>query len=132
MDYSFFYSESYDLEEFKSLDQDFDFFISAYNLSDRVAFVFDEIRSKKKFWVVHPEYSYSHSDIEKLSKKYERNTIVPSGRGEQEQVDFIMDFLMENGLSVSSKICFDITGFMRHVIVYLVFYLKFILKISKV
>jgi hypothetical protein len=56
MDYGFFLREPIAADADWSGTQEFDLFISAFNLSDRVRHVYDNVRARRKVWLIHREY----------------------------------------------------------------------------
>lgn len=111
IDYSIFYRRELNLVTLAASDA-FDVFISAYNSTVRVQSVFDKIPAARKIWLVHPEYQYLE---EELPNQVEM--VRPTFNDEREQVRALLDFV---GPLDGRKICIDITGFMRHVLVFLV------------
>ena len=124
IDYTFLYKKEIngksDWDDFEEID----IFISAYNLSDRVKYVFKYINSKLKFWLIFPEYQFKEEEI--IDSK---NSYFCTGQSEGDQ---ILDFFNSKKLDLSNKkIAIDITGFM---IPQLAFLLKFLYnkKLSKI
>jgi hypothetical protein len=111
-DYSLFYRRSVDVEKISTQLGNFDLYISAYNSSDRVRSVFDQVLAKRKIWHLHPEYAYRLGE-EPLGHEISR----PSDIDERRQVDILLECA---GDLRGKNICIDITGFMRHVLVFLV------------
>lgn len=113
IDYSIFYYQTYssptDLP-------DFDIFISAYNSSDRVKTVFSNINATKKLWLIHPEYLFSDLELPE-----EGQIVRPEATSETTQVQSLLKNI-EN--ITEARLCIDITGFMRHVLIFLVASLK--------
>jgi len=93
----------------------YDVFLSAYNSSDRVTNLFNAVHSKKKYWVVFPEYCYTPMDIQGLDNCY----CCEKGR----ESDQIGDFLKSLNLNNSLRLCIDITGFIRPQLCFLIKYL---------
>lgn len=112
IDYSIYYRRSISVDRIKQESPDFDVFVSAYNSSDRVLRVFGEIAADRKIWLLHPEYTYSP-----LDEPVGFPIVRPNSRDEVDQVQAL---LAEVGDIVGLNICVDITGFMRHVLVFLV------------
>jgi hypothetical protein len=56
MDYGFFLRETIAADADWSGTQEFDLFLSAFNLSDRVRHVYDNVRARRKVWLIHREY----------------------------------------------------------------------------
>lgn len=111
-DYSIFYRRPVGTDRIAQELPKFDIFVSAYNSSDRVGRVFDEVRAHKKIWHIHPEYKYAPLDEPIGYLKAQ-----PSEIGEVAQVKALLDAMGDlNG----KNLCIDITGFMRHVLVFLI------------
>lgn len=111
-DYSIYYRRPIGTERIAQELPQFDIFVSAYNSSDRVGRVFNEVRAQTKIWHIHPEYQYSPLDEPAGFLKSQ-----PSAIDEVAQVNTLLDAMGDlNGKSI----CIDITGFMRHVLVFLV------------
>ena len=111
-DYSIFYRRPVRTDRIAQELPKFDIFVSAFNSSDRVGRVFNEVRAQKKIWHIHPEYMYSPLDE-------------PTGfmKAQPDKIDEIaqVDALLAAVGDLSGKsLCIDITGFMRHVLVFLV------------
>lgn len=113
IDYSIFYYRNYsspsDLDEF-------DIFISAYNSSERVQNVFSNINASKKLWLIHPEYYLDDHEL-----PTDGVIVKPLERVENIQVRNLLSNI-EN--ITEARLCIDVTGFMRHVLVFLVASLK--------
>jgi hypothetical protein len=56
IDYGFFLREAISADANWSNTKEFDIFLSAFNLSDRVRYVYDHVRAKRKMWLIHREY----------------------------------------------------------------------------
>ncbi|UUW70491.1 hypothetical protein [Pseudomonas oryzihabitans] len=111
-DYSLFYRRPIRIDRISYEVPEFDIFISAYNNSDRVNDVFREIRADKKIWLIHPEYGYAPIEQPEGELK-----VCPTQIDEIIQVNLLLADLGDlNG----KKIGIDITGFMRHVLVFLI------------
>jgi hypothetical protein len=95
-----------------------DIFISAYNDSARVQKVFSGVVAPKKFWWILPEYNYSATEVASLP-----NHILFTEHGE---ADLVMAGLesIKTSLVTGSRLCVDITGFMRSHILFLMKYLR--------
>lgn len=112
IDYSLFYRRPIRIDRISLEVPEFDFFVSAYNNSDRVNDVFRQIRARKKVWLIHPEYGYT--PIEQPDGDIK---VCPDQTDEVLQTNFL---LAELGDLTDKTIAIDITGFMRHVLVFLV------------
>jgi len=115
-DYSLFYRRAVDIENIQEDLEEFDIYISAFNSSERVTKVFSEVRARKKIWLIHPEYAYTADQL-----PVGAIVVTPSDTNEISQTKALFD---EVGAPAGLKICVDITGFMRHVLVFLVVALK--------
>jgi hypothetical protein len=111
-DYSIFFRRPIGIGRIAQELPDFDIFISAFNSSDRVTQVFSEVRAARKLWLVHPEYQYLPIDLPGSGE-----LVKPSARDEVEQVKTLLG---ATGSLGGKKVCIDVTGFMRHVLVFLV------------
>jgi len=95
--------------------EQWDFFLSAYNASERVRTVYSQARADKKYWVIHPEYRLI-GDALPPEPKFE-----PSANGEDEFVIDLVNQLILNGYDPqSSSLCIDITGMLRPHLLFLV------------
>lgn len=111
-DYSLFYRRSINTDRIAKELPQFDIFVSAFNSSDRVGQVFHTVRASRKVWLVHPEYVYAPID-----EPVGFATVKPDDINEIAQVGALLDELGDlNGKSL----CIDITGFMRHVLTFLI------------
>jgi hypothetical protein len=111
-DYSIFYRRSVDINKISNQLPVFDLYIAAYNSSDRVRKTFEQVRAKQKIWHIHPEYKYGgHEEPTGYVKSR------PSDIDERHQVETLLN---ATGDLTGKHICIDITGFMRHVLVFLV------------
>jgi hypothetical protein len=111
-DYGMFYRRCIGVNRISKELSAFDVFVSAYNSSDRVIQVFSEVKAARKIWMIHPEYQYLPVD---LPAGYE--TVNPDRIDEVQQVGLLLASL---GDLKGKALCVDITGFMRHVLVFLV------------
>lgn len=111
MDYSFFYRRCISTDRISKELPKFDLLISAYNSSERVRGVFEEIRAKRKIWILHPEYCYSP-----LEEPMDAEISRPNVGDEVIQVNTLLALA---GDLTGQSVCIDITGFMRHVLVFL-------------
>lgn len=112
MDYSIFFRRPVSVDRISRELPLFDLFVSAFNSSDRVGKLFRDIQSRRKIWLIHPEYGYSA-----LEEPTGFPKVVPVGKDEVTQVNAL---LAEVGDLAGKSICVDITGMMRHVLMFLV------------
>lgn len=115
IDYSIFYRRSINVDRISKELPEFDIFVSAYNSSERVSRVFDAAIASQKFWLIHPEYCYAP-----LDEPTGAILIKPNSRDEVEQANQIISSLGDVRTLPQLNICIDITGFMRHALVFLV------------
>lgn len=111
-DYSLFYRRSVNTDRIAKELPEFDIFVSAFNSSDRVGQVFQSVRAQRKIWLIHPEYVYAP-----LDEPIGYAKVKPTTTDEIAQVGAL---LTEIGDLNGKRLCIDITGFMRHVLTFLV------------
>ncbi|HWV32429.1 MAG TPA: hypothetical protein VN038_22360 [Dyadobacter sp.] len=112
VDYSIYYRRAIDVNRIKYETPKFDIFVSAYNSSDRVRTVFAEVPAARKVWLLHPEYAYA---------PLEEPTGYPIVRPESiDEIPQVNALLAELGPLDGVHLCVDITGFMRHVLIFLI------------
>lgn len=110
MNYSFYYKTRYAASEDWATPLSCDVYISAFNKSDRVTRVFSDIRATKKIWIVHPEYSFTRSEMP--AGAFSSSTL--------DEAEFVNEFLDWASLDfVGSRIVIDSTGFMRPQLMFL-------------
>jgi len=111
------------IESVDSLNKiDFDLFISAFEPCERVILTFKEVKAKQKIWLAFPQY-------EILTKDLPREFLFQSN--ELTEDAYFHDFFAKYPITEKTKICIDITGFIRPHLIYLIRFLEFI-KISKI
>jgi hypothetical protein len=111
MDYALFFRRPIAVDRVAKEVGRFDVFVSAYNSSDRVRKVFDEVRAERKFWLMHPEYQYAAVELPTGA-----SLIEPDSRDEIAQVEALLSAI---GPLNGQSLCIDMTGFMRHVLVFM-------------
>lgn len=111
MDYALFFRRAIAIDRVAKEVGGFDIFVSAYNSSDRVRTVFSEVRARKKLWLIHPEYRYASIEL-----PTDVPLVQPTALNEVAQVNALLHAL---GPLAGRTLCIDITGFMRHVLVFL-------------
>lgn len=112
VDYSIFFRRPVCVDRISRELPLFDIFASAYNSSDRVGRVFSEVRARQKIWLMHPEYCYRA-----LEEPIGFPKVLPLQTDEVNQVNAL---LAQMGSLDGKSICVDITGMMRHVLMFLV------------
>jgi hypothetical protein len=96
---------------------DWDVFLSAFNSSDRVRRVCEKACAKQKHWFISPEYGYSENELPVGDRCF-----VVQGQTEAELVG---SYFLQAGFDLNNtRLCIDITGFMRP---HLLFLLKYLL-----
>lgn len=111
MDYTLFFRRAVAPDRFAKELERFDIFVSAFNSSDRVRNVFQGVRADRKLWLVHPEYQYAEIEVPAGTDR-----VQPTSLDEVAQIDALLDAM---GSLAGRSICIDITGFMRHALVFL-------------
>lgn len=107
--------------DFSKTVKTWDLFLSAFNNSARVQHVFTNIPAADKRWIILPEYQYSPDEIPK-----HQETIVFSSPHEADVILELFQKHVGEDVLKKSRLCVDITGFMRPHIMFLVNYLKMI------
>lgn len=97
-----------------------DFFLSAFNKSDRLRFVYDKVSAGNKLWMLHPEYDLPGEDLPSEA------IVSPDSTDESSFVRGVMTHLSDQlGYDpLAHTLCVDITGLMRPHILYLLQYLE--------
>lgn len=107
VDYTIFYKQSLSASCDWAQGREWDVFLSAYNVSERVRRVFDSVRASEKHWLVHSEYGFTPAEIPK------KGSVFAPSAGARED-DFIHQFVANVCPDLSAKrLCVDISGFMR-------------------
>lgn len=123
MNYSFLYKNKFEdfNENFVAENLQYDLFISCYNLSDRVNYIFNNVTANHKHWIISPEYRFSPVDIAHLQEpKFDYSSKPNITEGE-----LILDYYEKNmDLLHNSRIGIDITGMLRPHIIFIVRLLK--------
>lgn len=96
-----------------------DLFISAYNESERVNFVFDNVTSHDKHWIIFPEYNFDVFELAHL-----KGTIFDySKNSNDDEAQIIIDYYNNYAKSFfdeKKSVCIDMTGFIRPHLVFLI------------
>lgn len=96
-----------------------DFFVSAYNSSQRLRTAYDGVSAKQKLWVIHPEYNFQAAELP------QEPYFAPVATDESGFVREIFEHLDGLGFEFGvSTLCVDITGMMRPHILFLTLYLS--------
>lgn len=118
MDYTIFYKTSYEYGKIDCGDG-YDLFFSAYDGCERTTSIFEQINSAKKIWIDFPHYENG------LKGENVYNCI---SFKEEECFIGLFESIVINR---SSKVCVDITGFIRPHLIYFINYL-YRLEIKKI
>lgn len=114
MDYTIFYKTSYDTGNI-DCGEGYDFFFSAYDGCERTTTIFDKMKSSQKFWIDFPHYRNGFSGANVYNCKSLRED------------ECFIDLFSSIKLKEDSKICIDITGFIRP---HLIFFTKYLHRIG--
>ncbi len=98
----------------------YDLLLSAFNLGERTAEVYDRIDATEKIWLIHEEYQLSSADIP-TEQKFEL-----AGSDEAIYCKSLIDSLVARGrLDVTrTRMCIDITGMLRPHLMFILLYLR--------
>jgi len=110
VDFTIFYKYSYDNGKI-DCGTGYDFFISAYDGCERTTKVFDLITAAKKIWIDFPHY-HNVAPVEDVytCKSYKED-------------ECFIELFEQLDIKFNSRICIDITGFIRPHLIYLTVYL---------
>ncbi len=109
MDYTIFYKSSYENGEIDNKDV-YDYFFSAYDNCERTKLIFEKIHSNYRLWIDFPHYNNKDLNINHLYK-------CKSYREDECFIDLFETIKIEP----NSKVCIDITGFIRpHLIFFII------------
>lgn len=114
MDYTLFYKTSYDNGNI-DCGEGYDYFFSAYDGCERTITIFDKIISTKKIWIDFPHYKNNFNQKEVYHCK--------SLKEDECFIDLFNSILLKS----ESKICIDITGFIRP---HLIFFTKYLHRLG--
>jgi hypothetical protein len=106
IDYTILYRDELPLDTSWD-DQPWDVFISAYNSSQRVEKVFNSAVAINKYWLIQPDYNYNVTEYPNSGK-----LIIPKTSNEADCAEAIISKIGVDRLK-SSKICIDVTGFIK-------------------
>ena len=104
--YSILYRSELDLNDIGN-NEEWDLFISAFNNSERVTSVFAAANAHEKHWLIHNEYGFRPEDYP--------NADVVFKSPEIHEAEYLNEYLhiVSESTTPATKICIDITGFMR-------------------
>lgn len=115
-DYSICYKQSWNADSSWPKIR-WDLYLSAFNSSDRVKICFQKAQATQKHWFISPEYGYSNSELPENEQYY-----IVQGQTEAEAIGSY--FSQANIDLNNTRICIDITGFMRPHLLVLLKYLS--------
>ena len=122
-DYTHLYREELRIEA--DWDAEWDVFVSAFNESERVRRVFEKVRAKKKYWIVHDEYGFDCDEVPG------EGGFICDASSEEGMLKFWECCLGAAVVNVKrTRVCLDATGFMRPQLMFLV-NLLFVKEIRK-
>ena len=114
IDFTIFYKEKREPLDGWCSELGWDLFISAFNTTQRVRQVFDQVNAAEKRWLVHHEYGFSPAELPSSGPVFAPRTAL-------REDEYIQTFLSECCPDVAGKsLCVDISGFMRPHLVFLV------------
>lgn len=120
IDYTINYKTKYDsVEKFVEANE-YDIFLSAYNDSNRVKKVFNQVKSKEWHWLVLPEYKYDEGEC---PNERENCKVFKYDFGLDES-EIIRAYFDKVVIGDHTSLCIDITGFIRPHLIFLVRYLN--------
>ncbi|WP_323788901.1 hypothetical protein [Psychroserpens sp.] len=117
MNYEYYLKRSFSSVADIDYTEDYDFFLSSYNESDRVIGLFNGIFSKEKIWIILSEYNYTKNEYPK-----NKNLFIPEINTNEGEI--IRQLFNDYNITSNHRLCIDITGFLRPHIAFLVRYLK--------
>lgn len=104
MDFTKFYKSSFNPEEEFNCPE-YDLFLSAYDECDRTRIPYENVKAKKKLWLLFPQYQYN-------GDKPQEECYLSDGKRESEYFQNFFSELDKEELRKMS-ICVDSTGFLR-------------------
>lgn len=110
MDYTIFYKTSYDNGDVEC-GSGYDFFFSAYDGCERTTHIFDRIKAAEKLWLDFPHYKndFSGANVYHCISYHEEECFI--------------DLFNQIKIDKTSKVCIDITGFIRPHLIFFINYL---------
>jgi hypothetical protein len=113
--YEIFYKQSFVPGPEWATGLHWDLFVSAYNASERVRTVFDQVAASRKLWIVHPEYGLAAGALPPGTK------FTDDTEDEAEFILALIDAILAGGFEpLRSTLCIDITGLLRPHLLFLV------------
>ena len=117
IDYTIFYKSELPIDKDWPEEANWDIFISAYNSSDRVNKVYNQVKAATKHWLILPDYKFEDGQIPS------KDTFIFSDKNEGE---FIRNYFNDANIQEiqNQKICIDITGFIKPYMMFILRWLK--------
>jgi hypothetical protein len=113
VDFTIFYKQQREPVEGWCADLQWDVFISAFNTTQRVKQVFQQVGASQKYWLVHSEYGFTEHELP-------REPLVFAPAIALREDEFVQSFLSDHCEDLRGKsVCVDISGFMRPHLVFL-------------
>ena len=97
---------------------EWDLFLSAYSLSERVLTTFSKVTAKHKHWLVFPEYGFNQGELPEDDK------FICEHRNEADYISSYWCWANRKNEIPKDKVCVDITGFIRPYMIFLMKWLK--------
>jgi hypothetical protein len=123
VDYTIFYKSLLTNDDWHHK-HEWDLFLSGFTKAERVTSIFDKVNSAKKYWLIFPEFEYDDKEFPR-----DEYFVYPK---KMDEGNYIINLFNEKkiGIDSNSKICVDITGFVRPYLAFLVkyFMVKGVLK----
>lgn len=112
MDYTIFYKESFENGDISGLEE-YDYFFSGYDECERTKTIFKSAKGKKKIWIIFPHYNIS------LPSEFDSSEVYQCKFYNEDEA--FIELFKNNSIDSNTKICIDITGFIRpHLIFFIV------------
>jgi hypothetical protein len=118
MDFTIFYKKSCTSDEFRCEEQ-YDFFFAADDGSLRTKGIIDKINAKEKYWITFPHYDLQQLQTEPSEVKFYSS--------DNKREDDFFENLWKNladSITSSTKICIDMTGFIKPHLFFLIRYFE--------
>lgn len=130
IDYSIFYRNKFADTNELNVGRKYDLFISAYNDSERVKTVFENINAVEKHWLVFPQYFYKPEELPALSNSIEK---IYCFQNDLSEGQVIRNYVNQSDVDFekAGDVCIDITGFIRPHLLFLIRYLS-LLNVDKI
>jgi hypothetical protein len=116
IDYTIFFKTKYKPDEDWQDNTRWDLLISAYNDSERVQGIFEQVNAAEKHWLILHNYAYKEEEYPKSGRVFAPEDTHEAG--------FIQEYVEKSKVDLNNKkLCIDITGFMRPHLLFLIKYL---------